>query len=1493
MRLLRLALLQGSMLDGLEDLAAAQIRLDSPSARPVPACAEADDPPPADQAQEGPAQEKTAGEGREAGMRTEKQQRTFLWKPFEVVESTIRDGRATTVLQSVAFLCWLLDAFVSALKERQAGKGEAGGQRERDPSLLPGPRSSSDFAMLALLLRLLMRRMEDTRSTMLDSKGPDGRPKCKRKRQTPQMVEKQDSWVILAKGMAALLQIAKARGIYRPTEDKGGRQRQLLTAATQLLLSGCSSASETVREERARAAGTMVAAMLALEHRAVPLQLSSLWSLVWSAASTSGEEGVESARLVGCRLLETYQELRQLDRLLEWLMEAVRWAPPSAALVICSPPFQTSLQKAVERLPGGQLVPVLDKLGAGLRGSFEGGLAGERAAMCALLVGTCLRALPLSSSTAVPAASALRALLTDALAAPLASTLHSGLRESSARAGAGKALLDMYTAALAAHAQCVGLNPSVPPLHSFQLEGREPLTGGVPRRPTFFGPLETEAQSLPSLLEIGLAIRQWDEAAQQTHGLAWCAASLTWLDVLRDRFLQDLHSRASSPSSPQGEQDREAGDLGDLLASHIHEQVSEGLSGGAPMGELAWQHLPSLAAFCSHGTLVGLLGTLLEAHARSSVTLPPTEEPVTDLHDRPRKRSRPQFSQRDTSDSSSYLSQGESLSAGGADALLDGDTEGSAAILASLVEGVRVGKPADVLGEALGAAMWGLLRGLRPSCQEEREETPLTASKRKEKGPRRFLSGMASAEKLGGVDALTQGLRLCMRVSAPCIPSSPTSQPRGEREAPSTPQTLPGKSSLPSWTSDADLRCFAVLGSLGAAVFDKGSAPAAPALLIPLLAGQAALLGVLQSQGGSAAEPPGTLLRPACSCLSATLHLLAALLQGDSQSASAAQLGRSDWVAVVSWGARLCQEALGACKGAGGLESCADCLLDAFEQLLYSVSCAQLLSQSCSKAPEEQGEGRPWNFAWEAALGPAGLPSQRDSDLRGLLRTVAMEAGARALYDLARCCWAMPDAQAAILAEPEGCFWRKRVLSPGDLCWFQQAAILSPPANLLSDEADGQEDWAGWVSCRRFAADAAAAGHALKALLCAPEAPTAHLGLAVQAALPTLRRVSQCLFTGVGVRRCTRLQLISFIHACSMLLPQLEEVGDPCGEALLALHFSLLRDAAAYPQACSPLHHKVSFRDAFPSLSGCEEGKEGVRSSLLASLRSLLLAFNDRQREALWAGLLHRLSSAKAGPALLAALEVTLLAMEEGPAVSQGSSGQVNQAVEACLLIREGLGPWCQGGATVPLLCTALRCIESLLGQKAKFRLGATTALLLFGSPAVVLDRDGLVRRELAAYSAVCQVCVAALRQRAPLLLRGMASFLHCVRRLLAACLDMDLGRGQAAATHLSRVYYALHDGKEHFRPYCYLFISDYLHEVEARELVDKPHALDPQQQQQQQQLGEPLRSSVYAILDCCTSRELQHLHATFEHGKAETLRSLLAALQRDYQEQYRYRGKV
>lgn len=90
--------------------------------------------------------------------------------------------------------------------------------------------------------------------------------------------------------------------------------------------------------------------------------------------------------------------------------------------------------QAVEKLPAGQIGNLLEQLGLGLSSLLAADTAQLHAPTASLLVVQCLAALPLSSSTALPASAAVRALLQLHLAQPLALEL----RKSKARALLGQ-----------------------------------------------------------------------------------------------------------------------------------------------------------------------------------------------------------------------------------------------------------------------------------------------------------------------------------------------------------------------------------------------------------------------------------------------------------------------------------------------------------------------------------------------------------------------------------------------------------------------------------------------------------------------------------------------------------------------------------------------------------------------------------------------------------------------------------------------------------------------------------------------------------------------------------------------------------------------------------------------------------------------------------------------------------------------------------------------
>jgi hypothetical protein len=63
---------------------------------------------------------------------------------------------------------------------------------------------------------------------------------------------------------------------------------------------------------------------------------------------------------------------------------------------------------------------------------------------------------------------------------------------------------------------------------------------------------------------------------------------------------------------------------------------------------------------------------------------------------------------------------------------------------------------------------------------------------------------------------------------------------------------------------------------------------------------------------------------------------------------------------------------------------------------------------------------------------------------------------------------------------------------------------------------------------------------------------------------------------------------------------------------------------------------------------------------------------------------------------------------------------------------------------------------------------------------------------------------------------------------------------------------------QEHFRTYCHVLISDYLQELHNHNLISSPASSE----EGQQQLTDPLRHSLCAVLECCSSKEAStHLH--------------------------------
>lgn len=74
--------------------------------------------------------------------------------------------------------------------------------------------------------------------------------------------------------------------------------------------------------------------------------------------------------------------------------------------------------------------------------------------------------------------------------------------------------------------------------------------------------------------------------------------------------------------------------------------------------------------------------------------------------------------------------------------------------------------------------------------------------------------------------------------------------------------------------------------------------------------------------------------------------------------------------------------------------------------------------------------------------------------------------------------------------------------------------------------------------------------------------------------------------------------------------------------------------------------------------------------------------------------------------------------------MSPGKAEEVPAPVEACVVLARRGADLCKAKSKVVpcLLCTALKCIESVLAQKAKYRLNGQLAVILLSCPAAVLQ---------------------------------------------------------------------------------------------------------------------------------------------------------------------------
>eukprot|EP00897_Mesotaenium_endlicherianum_P010168 jgi/Mesen1/917/ME000117S00075 len=305
-----------------------------------------------------------------------------------------------------------------------------------------------------------------------------------------------------AQGLLAGVQEARAHvaAEHHNSAHAKGRHMPMLTRLCAAALDGArvtlllrkEGEGEGEGQAVARSAVGVVRQLVGMEHRAVAPHMDALcpWLLLLLSSSSSAPLADECVALA-CQLVDVHADLRQLDRWVPLLLQAVRqhaaaagggggaWA--SAARLVTAPAFTAALARALHSMPHGQVAPLVRSLAFDMEesASVVEGAGGTAAAAGAALVlarvyGTIVDSLPVLPATAAPLAAALLHLLTHAVApflaphldrweragARLQRTCTPGKKHEGEGGGVGGVMvLAVYLAAAAALAHCSMLAP--------------------------------------------------------------------------------------------------------------------------------------------------------------------------------------------------------------------------------------------------------------------------------------------------------------------------------------------------------------------------------------------------------------------------------------------------------------------------------------------------------------------------------------------------------------------------------------------------------------------------------------------------------------------------------------------------------------------------------------------------------------------------------------------------------------------------------------------------------------------------------------------------------------------------------------------------------------------------------------------------------------------------------------------------------------------------
>nr|GMD07055.1 Unhealthy ribosome biogenesis 2 [Ipomoea batatas] len=104
---------------------------------------------------------------------------------------------------------------------------------------------------------------------------------------------------------------------------------------------------------------------------------------------------------------------------------------------------------------------------------------------------------------------------------------------------------------------------------------------------------------------------------------------------------------------------------------------------------------------------------------------------------------------------------------------------------------------------------------------------------------------------------------------------------------------------------------------------------------------------------------------------------------------------------------------------------------------------------------------------------------------------------------------------------------------------------------------------------------------------------------------------------------------------------------------------------------------------------------------------------------------------------------------------------------------------------------------------------------------------------------------------------------------------------GVKCAGFLRRIYEEVRQQKDVYNRNSFQFLSAYIWVY---------CGYGPQKAGIRREIDEALRPGIFALIDICSTEDLQYLHTVFGEGPC---RSVLASLQQDYKLNFQYEGKV